>query len=278
MKSTLYNFRLYNPSQTSYITLESSDYVHEKSCGLGLPEIVRFHDQAPLQHGSIDRGFRLAPRRVTFKIKLKATTPAEYYTRRRELIDLLRPNLNLTPNQLRIILPDSTQWTLNCFCFEQPTFTDLGGLIQLVEFTLLAPDPTYTQNTSTATFTISGTGIKDLAYSGGWLCHPYPFTIYGPIIHPVITNITSGDKIDLDYTIPDGSTVSIDLRYGYKTVKLNGSTSLLQYLSYDSDLDTWALLPQPDAPDGINTIHFQGSGGGSNTKLTLTWLPTRIGL
>jgi hypothetical protein len=97
------------------------------------------------------------------------------------------------------------------------------------------------------------------------------------LVHPVIQNLTAGVKLDLDYSVPDAQTVLIDLRYGYKTILL-GATNLLQYLSSDSDLEDFYLLPDPDATAGNNTISVAGTGANANTLVKLGWTPVKIGL
>jgi len=67
-------------------------------------------------------------------------------------------------------------------------------------------------------------------------------------------------KIELDYTIPAGRTVTIDCRPGYKTIENDLGVSLESYLTDDSAFTTWRMLPDPLATDGINLIWiFMGS-------------------
>lgn len=280
MYTELYNFLLYDPTQVSSLQMDLSNYIYEKSSGFGVPEINRYFEQGPLQHGATDRGFLLKPRLMTFLVKMRATTPTEFYTRRKAVIDVLRPAVNNTPAQLRVTLPDATVWKLNVFLTKPPVFIRNSALSEDVEFTLIAPDPVWTQHTSVTYLQFVQTDVgtsKILTYTGGWITVPYPFSIRGPLDHPIIQNLTANTKIDLNYSVPDAQTVLIDLRYGYKTILL-GATSLLQYLSSDSDLEGFYLLPAPDATGGNNTISLSGSGQGSNTLISLGWTPVKIGL
>jgi len=280
MYTELYNFILYDPTQISYIQMDLSNYVHEKSSGLGVPEIIRFLEQGPLQHGAVDHGFLLKPRVLTFKLLVRATTPTEFYARRKAVIDVLRPAVNNLPGQLRVTLPDATVWKINVFSTKPPLFTRKDSLCEEVEFTLLAPDPVWLKHVSVTylQFAQADIGTSKIAtYTGGWITVPYPLSIKGPLVHPIIQNLTAGTKLDLDYSVPNNQTVLFDLRYGYKTIDLGG-TNLLQYLSVDSDLDGFYWLPDPDATNGNNTISVTGTGQGANTLVKLGWTPVKIGL
>ena len=280
MLTDLYKFTLYEPTQVTFITMDLSNFVHEKSTGLAVPGITRFLEQSPTQHGALDRGFLLQPRVMAFKLLVRATTPTEFYARRKTVIDVLRPSVTNVPGQLRVTLPDATVWKINVFLTDPPVFTRKDSLCEEVEFALTAPDPVWTQNVSVAYLTFAQADIgtsKILTYTGGWITFPYPFSIKGSLTHPIINNLTSGKKIDLNYVVPSNTTVLIDLRYGYKTIK-QGSTNLLQYLSSDSDLEDFYWLPDPDATGGANTIQVLGSATSANTTVKLGWTPTRIGL
>jgi hypothetical protein len=260
--------------------MDLSNFVHEKSSGLSVPEITRFFEQSPSQHGAFDRGFLLKPRVLTFKLLVRATTPTEFYARRKTVIDVLRPAVNNLPGQLRVTLPDATIWKINVFLIKPPLFTRKDSLCEEVEFTLIAPDPVWTKVVSVAYLTFAQADIgtsKILTYTGGWITFPYPFSIKGPLVHPIIVNLTGSTKIDLDYSVPSNKTALIDLRYGYKTI-LQDTTNLLQYLSSDSDLEDFYLLPDPDATNGNNTISVSGSGTDANTTVKLGWTPVKIGL
>jgi len=276
----LYKFTLYEPTQVTFITMDLSNFVHEKSTGLSVPGITRFFEQSPFQHGALDRGFLLQPRVMAFKLLVRATTPTEFYARRKTIIDVLRPAVNNLPGQLRVTLPDTTIWKINVFTTSPPIFTPKDSLCEEVEFTLVALDPVWTQVVAATYLTFAQADIgssKIATYTGGWITFPYPFSIKGSLTHPIINNLTSGKKIDLNYVVPNNTTVLIDLRYGYKTI-LQGSTNLLQYLSSDSDLEDFFWLPDPDASGGNNTIQVTGSSTSSNTTVKLGWTPVRIGL
>lgn len=277
--SELFDITLGDPSDAHAIHLSLADYLPEKSDGFALPPIARIEEASPSQHGVSDRGFRLLARRLTFQVTLRAQTPQEFYERRAGLLAVLRPSIHANPARLSITLPDGTTWYLGVFC-SSLTFSAPAGLLQTALFTLNAPNPVFTQYTPAVATTFYAADVnttKIVAYPGTWLAVPFPFSMRGPIIHPVVSNLTGGTKLDLNASVPDNQTVVIDLRPSYKTIRLGG-TSLLGSLSSDSDLDAFYLLPAPEAPSGCNVIQVTGSGTGANTCITLAYTPTRLGI
>jgi hypothetical protein len=96
-------------------------------------------------------------------------------------------------------------------------------------------------------------------YTGTWPTYP-TITFVGPLSGPIITNITTGKKIQLLYDISGGETVTISLPYGNKTVLNQAGVDLQGTLSDDSDLADFAIEVDPAAPNGLNTILVVGGG------------------
>lgn len=106
---------------------------------------------------------------------------------------------------------------------------------------------------------------ESVTYTGDWRDYPV-VRIYGPISSPVLTNSTTGEKLDFTgYTIGSADYYEIDLRYGYKTVKNSAGDNKLAQLSQDSDLATFHLAPASEVPDGVNVFTLAGSAGGATT-------------
>lgn len=284
----LYNFTLYDPSLSLSIALGMDNFIYEQLEGTALPPIERYVEASPLQHGASDYGFRLAARQLKVQVKLRASTALEFYQRRSSLIQILRPYHTLVASILECCLPDGTVWRMAVFCTElsfsaKPKGKDSDSsapFLQTAVFTLMAPNPVWTQQTQPTTTYFYQEDIpstKDVAYSGTWLAYPYPFSIRGPITHPIITNLSAGTKLDLNATIAQNQTVLIDLRPNYKTILL-GSISMLGSLSADSDLEEFSLLPAPEAMGGINSIKVEGTNCGTSTRIAMAYVPTRIAI
>jgi hypothetical protein len=61
-------------------------------------------------------------------------------------------------------------------------------------------------------------------------------------------------------TIAGGVTYEIDLRYGRKLITDNSGVNQNAKLTEESDLATWRIVPNPEAPDGINDIRVEVAG------------------
>jgi hypothetical protein len=98
-----------------------------------------------------------------------------------------------------------------------------------------------------------------ITYVGTWLSYP-KIIITGPLNDAVITHQETGEKLQLDYNIPAGRIVTIDLAYGVKTVKDDLGVNLIGVLSSDSDLATFHIAPDPEVTGGLNHISVVGTG------------------
>lgn len=101
----------------------------------------------------------------------------------------------------------------------------------------------------------------------------YPvITILGPMSDPVITNSTTGDTLDFTGgTVGTAEIWTIETRYGRKSVLNGAGSSVERYLSPDSDLATFRLVPDPIATGGTNVITLSGSATGTASAMTLSY-------
>jgi hypothetical protein len=108
-------------------------------------------------------------------------------------------------------------------------------------------------------------------YAGTWRAYPL-IHIQGPIVNPVIRNVTTGKKLDFTgHSLAAGEYIDIDCRYGRKTVIQNGTTNILGKLTSDSDLAAFSIVPADEAVNGINEIRADGSGRTTATYITLRY-------
>lgn len=120
----------------------------------------------------------------------------------------------------------------------------------------------------------SGGGITGtLQYNGTWEEYP-TIVIHGPIISPIIENITTGERLTLETSILAGETVTFELTYAVKTVTKDDGTNMLGYISDDSDLATFHLST---INSGLNQITISGSGTNSSTFVEFFYYERFIG-
>lgn len=270
-----------------YINLSNgTTYLHIANDGFGAPPIQRYTESGALQDGSTDVGFKLNPRILNITTNILADNREEYWSLRDQLLYILAPRED--PLQLRVTkkyyaaVPDATQdpgesgfakrtRTLDCYLTSGLTYSSDGKQGNYnghrVSFELTAPNPVWydpTQRLISFGDNMFASGELDeplsVIYNGTWKTYPI-ITLYGPLDDLVITNSDTGDVLDFtgfdipDYTVnPTEGVVTVDCRYGYKTITNAGATNLINKLSPDSDLATFSLQPDPLVEDGINTL------------------------
>lgn len=120
--------------------------------------------------------------------------------------------------------------------------------------------------------------VLNITYTGTWLANP-TILISGPLNSPQILNNTTVEKIKLDYNVSVGETVTINLEYGQKTIVNNASVNLIGTAAVDSDISTFHIAPDPEAPGGINELQVFGDGAVVGaTEVKIQWNTNYIGI
>ncbi len=259
MLPTLNDFHLITALNTYHLN-DLSNLVLNSIDGLGMPPNHRISQRSSRQHGVSDLGFRLDPRIISLHMTLRASTPTEYYADRNSLLEIFRPSD--IAYKLNIAIPDGANPALNrqidCFLLKGPSFDTAKrkGLAQDFEIELIAPDPTfYDPAEAEATADLdSNVSQVDLSIStaGTWLSYP-TIEIVGPMEDPCLDSLTTGEELHLIYHVSAGETVTIDCRFGFKTVINNIAANLIDKLSDDSDLATFHIDHEAVADNVIRT-------------------------
>lgn len=254
--------------------------------GQGLPPIEFRTTRGPFQHGETPTDYVLRPRVLQYTVRISANSRAKYWEERDLVLNIFRQNRSLTgavePGRLKKILQNGTTRALDVHVEKglefsaSPELWDRWGSTEVIRF--VAYDPVYYDPTPVTEEFVLGalsqlvfpcdfpilfgsTIIYDtatIAYLGTWAEYPI-ITITGPISQPIISNLTTGETISIYYNIPVGRVVTIDLRYGKKTILDDLGTNLLSALTTDSDMATWHLAPDPEADNGDNEVQVIGS-------------------
>lgn len=267
--------------------------------GLGMSPMHRLSERGPLQHGDTDRGYRLDPRTVRLILDSISDTRTAWGSKRLSILSIFKPTTD--PIILKLEL-DAGTYYLDCHYIGQAVMpsSERIGWNQTVVIDLKANDPTFYDATGGAlTFALGGgddtmlvpTAIpmtvgastidasETIAYTGTVLSYPNLIRITGPIEDCVITNTTTGEKLDFSgVTIAAGHYYDIDLRYGYKTVLLDGITNKVSDLTSDSDLATWHIATTPEAVGGINSINVTGTNVTAATSVAINYPIRYIGV
>lgn len=266
--------------------------------GWGMPPSHRISSRGHNQHGETDLGFRLDPRFGTIVFEIPASDLSEMYTKRSALLSYFNPK-----NDLKLLweLPNGKNRQINCVYSGDMTLPwDANTYAtQRIAITLKASDPTFYDPAQALTtipgdsggtpwaiawsipWTLGGTGVnvsRSINYEGTFLTYPI-VTINGPITDPVVTNTTTGEKLDFTgTTLLINEWLQIDTRYGLKTVVDELGVNQISALSDDSDLSTFHIAPDNEAPGGVNAISFTGSSAGEATNVKVQFYTRYVGL
>lgn len=272
--------------------------------GWGLPDVERITEQGPQQHGVTDKGFRLRPRIIVLKLR---SLPGDFYGTyqlRARLLAIFKP----TAEGIRLrrtlyggdsgpdIVREAVVHTIDGLKYSTQ---NQKGFSQVDTVQLMAPDPALYDpageaftlgNSGTSTGTDVPTGVPTTvggsafggsypyAYPGTWISYPV-VRITGPITDPVVTNQTSGKKLDFTgYTIAAGDWYEVDTAYDRKTIVDSLGANQAGKLSSDSDLVNFAVLPDPEAPGGVNSFSVSGSAANSATRVDVSFLVRYVGM
>lgn len=267
--------------------------------GFGTPPLDYVVDRSPFQNGDTVRTFTLGPRPVQLVVQQNFCGRSRYWDGRATLLDQIRPN-RITdfsnPGKLRYYLANGNTRQLDVWLEAGPGFAPPQGGWREWTFTevlrWMAHNPVWydpTQQSLTfvpgtagtfpmtfpVTFTTFG-AVADVQYDGTWLEQPSIY-VHGPVTGLHIHNHTTGDMIGFDRALQDDESIMIVLA-GNPTVTSNNGDNWLSYISPDSDLTTFALVPDPQAPGGVNDIHVSGSSTGAGTDVTLYWYNRYFGI
>lgn len=275
--------------------------------GQGWPPVTLIEQRGPFQHGTTVLDYRLNPRTMTYIHQRRGCDRSAYWDIRADILNYLRPNRQTAttfgPGKLRKILPSGAKRDIDVWVIEGPRY-EARSTAAWRETTVrealrfYAPDPTFYDPVQVSvelavetcdglifpiTFPITFCGSTEsetdtVAYAGTWLAYPVIY-ITGPINDAVIRNLTTMEKLEFDYNIPAGRVVTVDLGYGRKTVRDDLNTNLISVLTTDSDLATFHVASDPEAPGGVNSFSLSGWGATVGvTSVRMTYYTRYIGI
>lgn len=190
--------------------------------GAGLPPVRRILERLPLSHGVIDRGYRIAERRMTLQLYLDGQSEFETARLRDLIADIFAPTNS--PITLQCTRHDDQVREIDCFLDGQIDFpqSQAIGAGLPVTVPLVAPDPGWREATQLVTGIALTNGTTQLNISlltATWDDWPI-LDITGPVDAGFVIVHEPGEEIlEFSSAIPSGETFRIDLRAGYKTVR-----------------------------------------------------------
>lgn len=259
--------------------------------GFGLAPMHRITQRGPLQDGDSDVGYRLDPRILQLPLIVEAMSLDAGYDARQALLRIFSPSNGA--GVLRITT-DTYDRAIQCYILGGLDFNVNQGAGYTVRTVvqLRAPDPTWYDPTPVsggATPAVEGTPTpvpllipwtvgassinSTISTTNAGTVSAYPIiTAVGPITNLTITNVTTGDKIEVSGAIPNGDTWFFDLSYGQKTVFDQNGVSQFAKITADSSLATWSLKP------GANGIAVAGTLPSASSSVSIVYYTRYIGV
>lgn len=274
--------------------------------GYGMAATEYITQRGPFQDGRSVLGFRLEPRVIQLIHRRNECDRDGYWDGRSDLINFIRANRQPTSEFqtfiMRKILPDQSRRDLNVLYESGLAFRPSGGSWDEWSvqegITFIAHDPLFfdpgenivglsvggldDELSFAITFPINFGQSEDIpigtiTYTGTYKSFPQ-IILLGPMTDPIIKNISTNEIINLETTIAAGTSVTIDLSFGNKTVEDDFGNNLIGTLTDDSDLLTWHLAPDPEVEGGTNNIGFNAKDKTADTELTIKYFTKYIGI
>lgn len=287
-------YNLHTPPVRAVISLD----------GDGIPPINYITQHGPYQHGQTIIDYFLQPRTIQVVLRANGRSRTDWYWIKKLLVDALRPNRTPgmgapQPGVLRRYMPNGKWIDLDVVAAKGPGFTarnlsnwDEWSFQETIQF--IAHNPIYynpvphalafsnpiNQLVFPVTFPILFGALdvtQNVTYLGDWMEFP-SITVSGPLLNPTIVNVSTGEKLSLNYSLPVGRHLTYTLPYNLKQVLLDDGTSLAPYLTNDSSMATFHLAPNPEVDGGVNAIHVYGNGTAAGSAISMSWHDRYIAL
>jgi hypothetical protein len=215
--------------------------------GAGMPDIRRITERGPMQQGATDVDYRIEPRKLSLGLFAYGASGAAFdgirdlfyamFAPANGVINLVYTRDDAAVRQIDVHVSGAA---------DLPQSEQIGDSLRWL-VPLEAADPLWYDPTPvTAQITQSPLNLT-VAYTGDAPTFPV-ITFTGPLQSPILTNTTTGDKLDFTgYNLAGAASIVVNLAYGYKTVLSGVGVNMIAYLTNDSDLATWALQPGDNA-------------------------------
>ena len=265
--------------------------------GWGMTNIQSFTSEGAQQIGGTYHGHRLRPRIGSFIFQQPTSTLDDMYSLRDELLEIFNP---LNSVEIKFDLGYGVR-EIAVHYYNDMSMPWQGEVYaaQRVAISLYCPDPLlYDPTGRYVLFELGGgTGttvptpiptavggsvlgeIRVLQTYGNYHTFPSLIRLTGPVTNPVISNLTTGKKLDFTgITIVAADYYDIILERGLKSVEDKNGVDKIADLTNDSHIDSWMLAAHPIATSGNNSIQVAGSAASPATKIEIGWTDKYLGV
>lgn len=280
------------------------DVVCTSYSGFGHPPTDNITETGPRQDGSTFLLYKVSDRVIQLGFTSIAKKITRHYENRDRVLNLFRANNGLstlratTPNGVRSINVRYNGGISNDFDKMADDLT-YRFVVDLVAHDPIWFDPTEKTVTYTYThtyahlifpFSFHGTdmafssgyvglsGTATVNYLGNWMSFP-KIEITGPINAPVVTNVTLGKSIALNYNIASGEVVTIDTGFNIKSITSSLYPDVIISTTVNSDLTGFRIEVPPIITTPTNIFKLYGTYAKSGvTKMDVKYYDRFIGV
>ncbi len=280
------------PERWAWITPDGTAHDLHDDANVAVLKGVQGRFMAPVEHvtddvpgeaGSRLREVRVRDGQVVVPVAVKARDEVELRERLRVWVDRFAPDRG--DGRLRVTGPAGDQRELVCRYASglegDESRDNRGYWVQKAAIVLRAFDPYwYAVSDVAETFTppapatffpifplrLSGSEVfADATVDNSGDVDTWPvITIVGPGVHPVVANLTSDERIELDVTLAAGDVIVVDTRPGVKSVRAGDGSNLFGAL-VNSTL--WSLRR------GSNAVRVEMSGATAASSVRVAHRP-----
>jgi phage-related protein len=241
---------------------------------------------SPLISGSVVTAIYVTPRTLAWPVIIRDVDREALVERIRGILSILNPQLG--DGQLLVTHGSKTGRLLNCrYRSGLPALNESQGVTTVrAVLNFYATDPfgyapsssqlTAQQNFAPPSFfpvlpiTLATSAMETTAAlenNGDVPAYPV-ITILGPSTSVIITNTTTGKKVEIATSIQAAETITIDTRPRTRSVRDQNGVNRFSLLTADSSM--WAL------EIGTNNVEIEISGGDANTRVTVAYTPAYL--
>lgn len=250
--------------------------------GRFMPTLSFSEDEVPFHAGSRLRDIKVKSRDIDIPLLIKADSEIDLRNKIRACLRIFNPLKG--DGKIRVTAPDGSQRELFCrYAAGLEGKEDRGSKgLTWMTFILVfrAFDPYwYDSSTIVQTFNTgqpatffpffplrlsSSTVFADISVNNDGDVETWPeWIITGPGSGPVFRNLTTGEVMNLNATLQENESITIDTRPGNKTIKKDDGTNLFATLSDDSSL--WPL------ESGNNNVRIEFSDVNTVSSVQLSY-------
>lgn len=263
---------------------------------VGLPPIERITQQGAFQHGDTNVDFRLRSRTMQINGMVEASSVHDHLKIRQMLGQLFK--ISNTAAQLAYTADDGVTLItrqIDCYVSNGLNISSdtVSGYDVFYSIELRADDPLWydpNQQVISLSGVVTGdptdipaliprtygtNGINSstiIQYQGTFLAYPIITVFSGDagLTNATIANVTTNRLIFIN-SIPANTTYTIDLRYGFKTVRDQNGVNRITSIDPQSNLATFSIAPGTGFAPLDNEIVVESFNASQNSYVTISY-------